>query len=173
MNVSRALPFPLSLLLIFSLLLSACAIPSASPTPANTPTAQPAPREETALLPPTLAEASPVSGSEISLQPKIHLYFDQPMDKDSVEAALTFQPNLSPLFSWEDDATLLLSFEQPLLPDTVFTLTIGSNALAATGEPIPEPQTLTYRTAASLRVLQHFPQEETTLPSRYTHCRYV
>ena len=163
MNVSRALPFPLSLLLIFSLLLSACAIPSASPTPANTPTAQPAPREETALLPPTLAEASPVSGSEISLQPKIHLYFDQPMDKDSVEAALTFQPNLSPLFSWEDDATLLLSFEQPLLPDTVFTLTIGSNALAATGEPIPEPQTLTYRTAASLRVLQHFPQEETTL----------
>jgi len=173
MNVSRALPFPLSLLLIFSLLLSACAIPSASPTPANTPTAQPAPREETALLPPTLAEASPVSGSEISLQPKIHLYFDQPMDKDSVEAALTFQPNLSPLFSWEDDATLLLSFEQPLLPDTVFTLTIGSNATrdrrADTGTPnadIPNCRLASGSSAFS-------PRRNDACPSRYTHCRYV
>ena len=66
-------------------------------------------------LPPSLVEVSPVSGSIIGLNQSISLYFNQPMDIDSVEAAIHFEPRINGHFFWENDQ--ILTFE----PDQKFS----------------------------------------------------
>jgi len=66
------------------------------------PTARPA------FLPPGLVEVQPLAHSE--LQPTIEpvFYFNQSMDRASVESAFEFQPQLSVRYEWLDDSTLRL-----------------------------------------------------------------
>ena len=57
--------------------------PTTSATPRPTPTPQP--------LPPAIVENDPPLGSELPLAGPITLYFNQPMDRASVEAAFRQQ----------------------------------------------------------------------------------
>ena len=54
--------------------------PTSTIPPPPTPTAQP--------LPPTLVEAEPPTGVDLPLNGVLTFYFDQPMDRGSVEGAL-------------------------------------------------------------------------------------
>ena len=62
--------------------------PGTTSEPGATPTAQPSPTLPPEPLPPALVEASPLPGSTLPLQGEITLYFNQPMQRASVEAAL-------------------------------------------------------------------------------------
>ena len=100
--IQRALTF-----IIIASLLAGCNLPW-QPSPEETleeieqskievlETATPEPRQN---LPPAVVEINPLPNTVIGLNQAITLYFNQPMDKNSVEAAIHFQPGISGRFS--------------------------------------------------------------------------
>ena len=127
--------------------------PTSTIPPPPTPTAQP--------LPPTLVEANPPPGVDIPLKGALTFYFDQPMDRGSVEGALQGEPQLSGRLNWLDDATLVFEPDAALPPSIVLTVELGTTALAANGLAMLEPVRLSYRTAAPLQAIQVLPEPGT------------
>lgn len=121
-------------------------VKTAEPPPPPTPTTHP--------LPPDLIESDPAPGSEISLQEQFTLYFNQPMNKDTVEAA---SGGLRGQFEWADDSTVVFTPAEPLQPSTQVALTFNTSARAANGLLLQEPVALTYRTVGSLNLTQQIP----------------
>lgn len=126
--------------------------PSPTPTlpPPPTPTAQP--------LPPALVESDPHPGAAIPLQGALTFYFNQPMDRGSVEGALVGQPELSGRFNWVDDSTLVFEPDAALPPSTDLTVELGVTALASNGLAMLEPVFLSYQTAPSFQAIQVLPE---------------
>lgn len=118
--------------------------------PPPTPTHQP--------LPPVLVEVDPPLGSDFPLQGPLTLYFNQPMDKPSVEIALSGRPALSGRFSWIDTATVAFKPDAPYPPGTDLDINISTSALAINGLFLPEPVDLHYRTISPLTALQVLPE---------------
>ncbi|MFZ5921365.1 MAG: Ig-like domain-containing protein [Chloroflexota bacterium] len=146
------------ILVILSL---ACSLLTPQPTPEPLPTSTPLPTPfptPSEPLPPALVEVDPAPGSQISLQPGFKFYFNQPMDRASVEASLS---NLQGAFTWLDDATLSVETGLSLAPNDTFSFTL-ENIRAANGLALLEAQTLTYTTADSLRITQMLPEPGTT-----------
>ena len=125
---------------------------SASPTP-NPPTATPQ-----APLPPALVEADPAAGAELSLDSPVTLYFNQPMDRTSVEAALQEQPQVEGRVTWQDDSTLSFQPNIPLQPDSELSLQVGTSARSLEGQTLLEPVEVNYRTVSYLQVAQQLPE---------------
>jgi hypothetical protein len=99
----------------------ACALPfGGQPTPTRrgaftTPTEPPPPTPTPVPLPPALVESDPPQTVELPLDGPITLFFNQPMDRASVEAALTSQM-LQPLeFNWVDDRLKARGSGSPML----------------------------------------------------------
>ena len=124
--------------------------PTSTIPPPPTPTAQP--------LPPTLVEANPLPGVDLPLNGVLTFYFDQPMDRGSVEGALRGEPQLSGHLSWLDDATLVFEPDSALAPSTELTVELDTTTLAANGLAMLEPVRLKYRTAAPLQAIQVLPE---------------
>ncbi|TES91133.1 MAG: hypothetical protein E3J88_03100, partial [Anaerolineales bacterium] len=129
------------------------------PTPTE-PTQMPPP-VSVGPLPPALVEASPMPGSELPLMGTITLYFNQPMDRPSVEAALSGEPMLSGSFHWLDDTSVSFTPSGPWLPDTELAITVGETAQAVNGLTMQEPVSLTYKTVGYLKLTQSLPEEGT------------
>ncbi len=146
----------LSLLLLLSL---ACSLPGLAvtstappPTPTAPPTATPRP------LPPTLVELDPPPGSTLGgPRQALTLYFDQPMDTASVEAALHTEPTVGGRFEWLDERTVRFTPETALPPGSTLQVALGTQARAANGLPLAAPAQATYRTPAALHVTQAVP----------------
>jgi alpha-2-macroglobulin len=155
----------LCLLFLGVLLLGACG----SPTPEVTPTAA----EPTATLPPTetppptatpmplpppqLLFRSPAPGEEHPLQAAIELVFDQPMDQDSVEAALTISPTIEGRTDWLDERTLSFVPASELERGARFRVTVDDTAENVEGKPLEEPVSFYFSTAGFLEVSQVMP----------------
>ena len=159
-----AFPLILSLLLAASLACLVPGVPESSPTP-PAPT-QPIPLASTAPppapptptpppLPPALVESSPSPNAEIPLGGPIRLYFNQAMDRASVEESVGGVPGS---FQWSDDSTLTFTPDKPFAPDTQVRLTIDESARAANGLSLPEPVELVYQAAGFLRLTQRLPE---------------
>lgn len=152
-----------SLAALLILLSLACAMPfSTSPTPASTqasnPTALPAASTlEAKSLPPALIESQPPPGAEIPLQGPITLYFNQPMDQASVEAAMRTRPQVPADLIWRDDATLAFTPQQPLAADSSLTVQITPTARSSQGVQLSQPVSLTYQTAGFLKLAHTLP----------------
>jgi uncharacterized protein YfaS (alpha-2-macroglobulin family) len=116
------------------------------------PTARPA------FLPPGLVEVQPLAHSE--LQPTIEpvFYFNQSMDRASVESAFEFQPQLSVRYEWLDDSTLRLVPAQPVSLQSDLVLTIQSSARAANGLGLPEAIRVDYQAPQKMRVVERLPK---------------
>lgn len=153
-----------SILIIASM---ACSIPglSAKPTPTTAqpvvtevvsgvlePTATPQP------LPPALVEAYPPPGSEIPLSQPITFYFNQPMDRASVQGAISGQPVLSGSFTWESDSSLTFTPDAPFLPETDLEISLGSEAHSRAGLALANPLTIRFRTTGFLKLTQVLPE---------------
>jgi hypothetical protein len=160
LNLFRALP--LLFLVAFSL---ACTLPPmlqsiVSPTP--TPTLPPTPTPTPEPLPPTLVETDPLAGADLPLEGSVTLYFSQPMDRASVEAAISVQDGgsetIAGRFDWPDDATLVFEPDQALPPSTSMTIDIAPSARAANGLSLLGPIQLSYQTAPPLKAVQFFPE---------------
>jgi len=124
----------------------------AEPTQPPPPTLTPQP------LPPALVEVDPPPGSDFPLQGPLTLYFNQPMDKPSVEIALSGEPVLSGRFEWFDEATVTFLPDAPYKPDSDLKINISTSALALNGQFLQEPLQLNYHTVPPLKVLDVLPK---------------
>ena len=129
--------------------------------PPPTPTVPPPPTPTAQPLPPALVEADPPPGADLPLQGSLTFYFNQPMDRGSVEGALVGQPELSGKLNWLDDATLVFAPDAAFPPATDLTVELGTAALAANGLALLEPVRLAYRTAAPVQAIQVLPEPGT------------
>jgi hypothetical protein len=175
-SVQRIIVF-LAMIVFVSL---ACALPSQSETekppqvpqvrsteptetegPPPTPTLPPPPTPTAQPLPPALVEADPPAGTDIALQGALTFYFNQPMDRGSVEGALVGHPELSGRLNWLDDATLTFEPDAALPPGTNLTVELGTTALAANGLALQDPVRLSYQTAPQFQAIQLLPEPGT------------
>jgi len=161
-----------TLLLICNLLIAlslACSLPGlferekqtpqATPAPTSGPAAPPAqPTPTPQPLPPALVESSPPPGAELPLDGKITLFFNQPMQRESVEAALSVQPGGAGTFEWADDATLSFRPGSPLQPESEVAINLAESARSQGGLNLTQPLSLTYQTAGYLRLAQRLPE---------------
>jgi uncharacterized protein YfaS (alpha-2-macroglobulin family) len=120
-----------------------------NPTPIPTNTPQP--------LPPTIVESDPPVGSTIPLQGDIILYFNQPMDQDSVIRALSYDPGIETTYSWLDPATLKIQLGQKLEPNTKLDLNLDTTAKAANELTLPMIANLDYYTPDWLKSVTLLP----------------
>ena len=155
-------------LLINMLLLAAlaCSFPGLGPSPS--------PAEETAEtealvsptplppLPPTLIETNPPQGVELSIQGAITLFFDQTMDRTSVEAALRFEPPVESQLDWLDDMTLRIQPTESLQRDRIYQMNIMVEARSAAGLALTEQISIEFRTVGNLEVSQVLPESWTS-----------
>jgi hypothetical protein len=110
----------------------ACALPfSSNPTPVapelpSTPTTPPEPTATPNPLPPELVESNPPISAEMPLNGPITLYFNQPMDHASVEAALTSQMKQQLTFKWLDDTSVTVYLSKSLSPETALAFNLDT-----------------------------------------------
>jgi len=141
-------------LTLAAVLMLSCALPGLPVSqPEPTPTAF---HDFQEPLPPVLSEVMPLDGSQLGLDEPITFYFSQPMDRNSVEAALFGLPPGS--HTWNDDSTLTFSPKQSFEADAEITVAILSSVGAANGLTFIEPVTLTIHTSALLRALNFLPE---------------
>ncbi len=131
-----------------------------SKAPGSETTTPSAPTATPQSLPPALLESDPPLGSLLPLDKPITLYFSQPMQRTSVEKALSGDPALIGNVSWSDDATLVLSPKASLIPDSDININIGVDAVAANGRALPEPIQLNFRTVSYLALAQSLPEPD-------------
>jgi uncharacterized protein YfaS (alpha-2-macroglobulin family) len=147
----------------------ACSLPfNANPTPGSTqathsnglpgqaPLAAASP-QPAGSLPPALVESQPPPGAEIPLQGPITLYFNQPMQRASLEAALSTRPEVAGDLSWKDDKTLVFTPRQPLAPGSSLTLRVAALASSSQGLRLSQPVSLTYQAAGFLKLANALP----------------
>ncbi|WP_322507897.1 Ig-like domain-containing protein [Anaerolinea sp.] len=155
----------ISVILLVSM---ACSLPAwlpgqTQPTPTEaSPTQPPAPIQSDKPrlqedLPPTIVETDPFIGSEIAPNSSLTFYFNQPMERLSVEGAFRGSPPLAGRFEWLDDATVRFIPDQPWAPGTEIEITLETSARAANGKALQETISLRYRVATALKVAERIP----------------
>jgi len=140
---------------------SGCQLPALNEEPPPLPALEIQPPVSVGPLPPALVETVPLAGSELPLRKAITFYFNQPMDRETVEAALSGTPALNGVFTWVDDTTLTYSPAQPYEPNSTFSVMIGTAAQSQDGLGFEEPVTLQFKTADYLRLNQMLPNQGT------------
>ena len=55
---------------------------------------------------PAVVETSPLPGEELALDEPVTFFFDQPMDRASVEAAFSVDPAFDGALTWAGDSAL-------------------------------------------------------------------
>jgi uncharacterized protein YfaS (alpha-2-macroglobulin family) len=152
----------------------ACSLPGlfgrGDATPENLGSAQPSPPVvlPTALptqpmptphpQPPDIVESDPLPGAELPLDGPLTLYFNQPMQRASVEAALSLAPTQAGSLTWQDDATLVINPSRSLSPESEVVVTLDTGAKAVNGLALLQPVSLKYRTAGYLHMAQALPE---------------
>ena len=152
----RVFQWMLLMLLVASL---ACSLPGRNPKPGALPTQPPVPTNTPQPLPPAVVESNPPAGAEIPLNSPITLYFNQPMDHTSVEAALSTGGGAGGRLFWANDTTLVFTPDSALPPATDLTLAISQTAQAQNGLAMIKPLEIHYRTAGYLRLTQRLPED--------------
>lgn len=158
-NISFILPI---ILIIFSL---ACTFPfigkttPTSPSSTSIPATTIPPTPTPPPLSPELVESDPSQSVEVPLEGPITLFFNQPMDRSSVEAALRSQLQQQLTFSWTDDSTVVVYLSKSLTPETELAINLGSDVHSAQGTPLMQPISLSYRAAGYLRLSQILPEK--------------
>ena len=79
--------------------------------------------------------------------------FDQPMDRRSVERALTVDPPTGGQFSWDADNAVRFTPDTPLLRGVTYTLTLTGTARSLYGIPLGEPVYWSFHTRDPYGVL--------------------
>lgn len=152
-----------SLIVIMMLVSSGCNLPVITHT--ATPTVQSATPVAVAVakhLPAAVVETDPLPNSDLAANGVVTVFFNQPMQRSSVEGALHTDPALAGKFEWPDDATMRFIPDKPLPPDTSLTVSFEKSALAANGQGMPEPVLFHYQTSPFLSATERLPRPEST-----------
>jgi alpha-2-macroglobulin len=113
---------------------------------------------------PKVARSTPAPYEEITPDSLIEIVFAQPMNRETVAAALIVTPAdkpgelLKPALNWRDDTTLSIVIPG-LARGERYTLKIGNAAKTASDQPL-EPYTLTFDVASNLKVSQTIPAND-------------
>lgn len=163
-NINRVLGLAAACMTLAAL---ACNIPLLSGRPTATPTGeeveeevQERPTVDVSTLPPTTPQVvahRPYSGEELPLDGSIDIYFDQPMDRNSVEGAIQVTPTVDTNLIWVDDSTVRISPKQQLERATRYEVTISERAQSEVGLTLEEAITLEVQTVGFLSVSEVVP----------------
>src|SRR5258707_2246284 len=116
-------------------------------------------QDATAAAPRVIA-SSPAQREVVTPGTAIQLTFDQPMDRASVESALTIAPKVNGKASWTDDSTLIFTPNAPLQRGQEYTLSVGTDAKAKAGAALEEAYKLTFQVNSNLAVQPVVPAPE-------------
>ncbi|TLN27510.1 hypothetical protein FDZ74_01265, partial [bacterium] len=145
------------------LLSSGCNLPNTTPTPTVAPTESPLALTALAKpLPAAVVETDPLPESSLAADGALTVYFNQSMDRASVEAALHTTPPLNGKFDWPDDSTVRFTPDQPLPAGTAVTLIVNDAAKASNGLPMSESVSYEFQTSPDLAVTERLPRPEST-----------
>ncbi|MBN1966910.1 MAG: Ig-like domain-containing protein, partial [Anaerolineae bacterium] len=114
-------------------------------------------------VPPHVVDIAPLPGEELALDGTITLYFDLPMDMDSVKTAFAITPQVGGTFQTPDDMTLIFVPDEPLDRAASYTVTLGTGALSADGVALDALFELPVRTVGYLEVSQVLPAPDATM----------
>src|SRR5688572_18450525 len=132
--------------LVITLILASCTgVPELS---TSTP-AIPTPTSFQQSLPPALVEIDPPPGSVLGHGSPLTFYFNQAVNKASVESALSGLP--AGTFTWNDSATVVFTPAQPYQPNTKLNIAVANSLQSANGFQIDEPIELPFIVADYLR----------------------
>jgi uncharacterized protein YfaS (alpha-2-macroglobulin family) len=132
----------------------------ATPPPAATPTALNRPIS-TEKLPPALVETDPPSGSRIARSMPITFYFNQSMERTSVESALSGEPAPAGRFEWLDAATVRFTPDQAYPASIPVKFNFSTGARASSGTALQANATASFETAGPLKVADRLPRPAT------------
>jgi hypothetical protein len=150
----------LNCLLLISLILASCGgAPQLPGFTAPTPTVESSTAAQQ-TSPPALIETDPPLNSVIGHQSPITFYFDQPMNKPSVESALSGLPEGT--FTWNDEATLIFTPTQPYPSNTKLNIVMAASIQSGTGFGVSAPIELSFTVADHLRGTNLLPKANTT-----------
>ncbi len=107
--------------------------------------------------PPSVIDSIPMRGEELPLDGAITLFFNQAMDRPSVERAIRTQPALTGSFDWLDEATVQFK-PTNLQRATTYVLTVGTEARSAANVPMADVFTLRLQTVGFLEVVEIIPR---------------
>ncbi|MEP7286630.1 MAG: Ig-like domain-containing protein [Chloroflexota bacterium] len=110
---------------------------------------------------PQVVDTVPARGEELPVDSTLTLYFDQAMDRASVESALKVDPDVKGMLNWTNDTTAVFKPAAPLKRDTEYTFGLGSAAKSKAGTPLRDTFTLKLRTPGALEVSQILPADGT------------
>ncbi len=150
---------------LFAVLLVSCSMPG---IPFNMQAPEVQPQEPSAATPtaitqqdyePAIIETVPLAESMIGVQEEITFYFNQPMDRASVEAAWVADPVGGGEFFWADDATLTFKPSQPLEAGASLRMGVNTGARAANGVAFAEVKNFSFNVADALHPRQFLPDD--------------
>ncbi|MFN2145776.1 MAG: Ig-like domain-containing protein, partial [Anaerolineales bacterium] len=148
-------------LILILLALAGCnfPIPGAEPTPL--PDENLLPAVSVGPLPPEVVETTPMDGSRLSAAGEIDIYFNQPMNRASVEGAITSNSALNGSFTWVDDLHLVFKPAQPWPANSEIEIAVGAGAKSADGLAFEGAYQWRYQSADYLRLVQALPEDQT------------
>ena len=152
----------LNCFLLISLILASCngapTLPSFIAPP--TPTIEEVPTAVQSAYPPAIIETEPPLNTVIGHVSPITIYFNQPMNKPSVESAFSGLPQGA--FTWTDEATLVFTPSQPYLSNTKLNIIVANSIQSASGFGIGEPIQLSFTVADYLHGTSLLPRANST-----------
>ncbi|HKV89038.1 MAG TPA: Ig-like domain-containing protein [Candidatus Dormibacteraeota bacterium] len=90
---------------------------------------------------------SPLDGSnQVALQQPILVNFNQAMDHQSTQDAVTITPATNVTYSWQSNTLAVTPSSGTLAPNTQYQVTVGPGARTAAGQPLSTAQTITFVT---------------------------
>jgi uncharacterized protein YkwD len=102
------------------------------------------------IVPLTQAAFKTAIGTKVQLDAPSAITFSTPMERPSVEAALTVEPRIAVTLRWSDDDTrLTIAPASHWEPGTFYSITIRAGALASTGRPLTAPVRAAFLTRAA------------------------
>jgi uncharacterized protein YfaS (alpha-2-macroglobulin family) len=165
----------LSLCLIASVAMAACQQPSPAPAPPqpepqltpqitvefNPPaTAGPTPTPRP-LGNPILVDRAPVRGEELPVDQPLQLVFDQPMDRASVESALSVKGNdgsmIAGALEWASDNVAAFVPAATWARASSYNVELSTDAKSSKGLALARPESFTVNTIGNLAVAQTIP----------------
>ncbi len=127
------------------------------------------PTVDVSTLPPTTPQITtrrPFAGDELPLDEVVTIYFDQPMDQQSVADALVFEGEngaIPYVIEWVDPATVMVRADAGQLQHASdYVLRVEEGAMSSSGLPLAEPVELPVRTLGFLNVTEFSPIGDAT-----------
>jgi hypothetical protein len=99
-------------------------------------------------VPPSVASTSPVHTSgDVPVDTDIVVTFSKAMDRSATELALSASPTVQWSASWDGSSTsITLAPVEELIPNTPYSVTVGTGAMSADGTALPNPYVFTFTT---------------------------